>query len=66
MAEWEPVQVGQNWHDVAIPTTETFVQQLEQGCSDVSEGEEDFLFDWEQISFANRVHSLIYTVLQGC
>ena len=40
LANGEPVQAGQNWRDGAVPR---LVQQLEQGCSDPSEGEQDLM-----------------------
>ena len=37
LANREPVQAGQDWRDVLY--TETFVQQLERGCSESAEDE---------------------------
>jgi hypothetical protein len=36
----EPVQAGQDWCDVAVPR---LVQQLERGCSEPAEGEQDLM-----------------------
>ena len=41
MANREPVQAGQNWHDVAVPRL--LCNEIEQGCSEPSKGEQDLM-----------------------